>query len=650
MRNSSKLLKSIEIWIKNEGEYGAIQRLKAVHQFSVRAILGCSHDRPDIWVCCQPNGLPKVVGYKSYLCFKDRRYAVAILSLTSSYLCLMTEWKIDLASITEGYSGKDVRCFNSEVLHQIEILDLPNQKDSFGLGWFLSSKSGPNGRPGWLHWWKDLYALYYTAPHLLPHINFLGKYFKVRARFDKIFKLPRLLRIPFTKMWWFSLDCWRNHELWFHSKLHVLKQPGSKTRIIAIGDVFSQTVLQPIHNHLMKCLRTIPQDGTFDQNAQVERIKKWVRAGLGDDIYSFDLKSCTDRFPINIQMLVISALFGDKVAESWRSIMVDRSFFCENDKNSYRYAVGQPMGLLSSWAAMALTHHVVVRICASRLHIPEASFCSLEYAILGDDIVIGDKRLANEYKRFMNKDLGVKFSMSKSIITRKGFEFAKRLVKNSTEFSPVPANLVIQIQNYPNLLPALVSTLKDRWNFDCDPRLLVHLLPVRERWIGLKLLTCPLWSSELIKSVDLWKISKASLWGLCKQFSVDKENIDRKLERIQNVFDQIETSVPINAVKWINPVTAKRGTYVHRLHLGTRDRNPEVFAGSNFIMHNLTSTVEGVSLSPDDLFVDLSFAKDSPHEKEIRLQLDMSRTLKKAMKHSSVGSFNYYLLHCLYFN
>jgi len=96
----------------------------------------------------------------------------------------------------------------------------------------------------------------------------------------------------------------------------VLKQPGSKTRIIAIGDVFSQTVLQPIHNHLMKCLRTIPQDGTFDQNAQVERIKKWVRAGLGDDIYSFDLKSCTDRFPINIQMLVISALFGEKVAES----------------------------------------------------------------------------------------------------------------------------------------------------------------------------------------------------------------------------------------------------------------------------------------------------------------------------------------------
>lgn len=40
-----------------------------------------------------------------------------------------------------------------------------------------------------------------------------------------------------------------------------------KTRIIAILDYFSQTVLKGLHSYLYRALRKIPQDVTFDQGA-----------------------------------------------------------------------------------------------------------------------------------------------------------------------------------------------------------------------------------------------------------------------------------------------------------------------------------------------------------------------------------------------
>jgi hypothetical protein len=63
--------------------------------------------------------------------------------------------------------------------------------------------------------------------------------------------------------------------------------------------------------------------------------------------------------------------------------------------------------------------------------------------LLGDDIVIANKTVADQYLMIM-KDLGVEINLSKSVISNEGcFEFAKRLVSPSGEISPVgPKNLV----------------------------------------------------------------------------------------------------------------------------------------------------------------------------------------------------------------
>lgn len=109
-----------------------------------------------------------------------------------------------------------------------------------------------------------------------------------------------------------------------------------------------------------------------------------------------------------------------------------------------RYSVGQPMGALSSWAMLALTHHFIVQWAywASRprlaggLLVIDKFFKG--YAVLGDDIVIADGRVAREYVKIMTK-LGVKIGLAKSLVSRKGaLEFAKRFFVSGIDCSPLP--------------------------------------------------------------------------------------------------------------------------------------------------------------------------------------------------------------------
>jgi len=47
-----------------------------------------------------------------------------------------------------------------------------------------------------------------------------------------------------------------------HSKLHFLQDKAGKTRNVAIGDYWSQMALLPLHDSLMKMLKSIKSDCT----------------------------------------------------------------------------------------------------------------------------------------------------------------------------------------------------------------------------------------------------------------------------------------------------------------------------------------------------------------------------------------------------
>jgi hypothetical protein len=124
----------------------------------------------------------------------------------------------------------------------------------------------------------------------------------------------------------------------------------------------------------------------------------------------------------------------------------------------YYYAVGQPMGALSSWAMLAITHHIIVQIAARRTGL--TSWFS-DYAVLGDDIVIADEAVARSYLTIMG-DLGVEINLHKSLVSKIGYaEFAKRLISSSQEVTPVGPSTLSHasrdIRNYIMVLRDLVG-------------------------------------------------------------------------------------------------------------------------------------------------------------------------------------------------
>jgi len=75
---------------------------------------------------------------------------------------------------------------------------------------------------------------------------------------------------------------------------------------------------------------------------------------------------------------------------------------------------------------LALTHHFIVQYAAYKVF-NHVKWFNL-YLVLGDDVVILDKRVASEYLRLMNQ-LAVGVNLSKSLVSPIGFaEFAKRLI------------------------------------------------------------------------------------------------------------------------------------------------------------------------------------------------------------------------------
>jgi hypothetical protein len=99
------------------------------------------------------------------------------------------------------------------------------------------------------------------------------------------------------------------------------------------------------------------------------------------------------------------------------------------------------MGAYSSWAMLALTHHVLVAHAAKRVGFPIGQF--KDYAILGDDIVIAHGAVARSYYLLMT-EIGVKIGLAKSLVSRNGtLEFAKRFFVRGQDCSAVSLKEVL---------------------------------------------------------------------------------------------------------------------------------------------------------------------------------------------------------------
>lgn len=227
-------------------------------------------------------------------------------------------------------------------------------------------------------------------------------------------------------------------------KLAFKEEAAGKLRIFAIADLWTQSLFRPLHDALFKFLRGIPNDATFDQDASFQRCLD--KSVLNRSVYSVDLSSATDRLPIDLQVNILDALSGLKIGALWKSILVDRPYMIRENKyipSGYvYYSTGQPMGCLSSWAMLAVTHHFIMQYCHSEVY--STREWNTDYEILGDDLVIFDTKLFQKYIEVM-KRLDVGINLSKSLISDhlSALEFAKRTGVDGVDVSGISIKQLI---------------------------------------------------------------------------------------------------------------------------------------------------------------------------------------------------------------
>lgn len=248
-------------------------------------------------------------------------------------------------------------------------------------------------------------------------------------------------------------------------RLAFLEEPG-KWRVVALLDYYTQVLMYPIHREIFeKLLQKIPQDGTYDQHKPIRALQRLAVSG-DRKFFSFDLSAATDRLPVVIQEEVLSFLIGKPLANLWRRLLTERDYSCPRKvdnvrlpvgKFGVRYAVGQPMGAYSSWAMLALTHHAIVQYASWKAG--KRSWFE-HYALLGDDVVIADTRVAHAYLEVMRL-LGVEISFAKSLSSKNGsFEFAKRFVYKGKDVSPTTLKHLGVAMTGIMFIPELASSVK----------------------------------------------------------------------------------------------------------------------------------------------------------------------------------------------
>lgn len=388
------------------------------------------------------NGLPRFISIEDRRSIRRGNIEVIQwwLTLFSIYRVIRIPGTLKLSTITEDTSaseyglqmgsnklsyviGKFIDRFDFSIFDK-EVWLLPNEKAS------------PHMRVSWGSWFVTPLIMRLHYPQMYSNfLEYMGESWS-NARFKAYYTMCSNLQVDSIPP---ALPL---------GKLSCKEEAAGKVRVFAMVDIWTQSMLKPLHDFIFKFLKNLPNDGTFDQNLSVLRAKE--KAARFGQSFGYDLSAATDRLPISLQIRILSDLIGSKKAELWGKILVDRDYILSSDEHlgkgvtkSLRYKVGQPMGALSSWGMLALTHHMIVQACYREVYPLTPVTWYSEYELLGDDIVLFDEKVAHAYLQFMDM-IGVGINLSKSVISNNGsFEFAKVSSYKGKTVSAIPWKMFI---------------------------------------------------------------------------------------------------------------------------------------------------------------------------------------------------------------
>jgi hypothetical protein len=379
-------------------------------------------------------------------------------------------------------------------------------------------------------------------------------------------------------------------------RLGFKSEPGGKTRVFAIADYWSQTSLKVIQNSLYNTLRTLSTDATANQD---KGFKSLIEMSIGKSTYCFDLTAASDRLPAGVQAFRLELLGGRALSEAWLSVMTDRSFLVKETGKRLRFEVGQPLGLLSSFPSFSLFHHDIIQFaysrCRAKRGLPLKFFH--DYRLLGDDIVILNKEVADEYQYLIEDVFGLTINKTKSVIgdsKNSQIEFTKRLVLKGKEMSSIKRNILTKndMQSMLELVDILLN--RDFISPDTGHYGLYPFLSSKE---------------QVLFSFMLWVRSgcEAPFTGLTSPCLIERESFNEKLKekRSQNIMAKTALlDKHFNEALPVDVLYKKSSVPYSERALGLGD-----LSGDHLMLHPLVWAINQTGL---DLSIALSTIWDEP--------------------------------------
>lgn len=358
-------------------------------------------------------------------------------------------------------------------------------------------------------------------------------------------------------------------------KLTFIPDKGGKTRSVTMGNYYIQAALRPLHDELMRALRSLECDFTYRTDLVSEHIQMMYAKGY--KAYCFDMTSATDRFPRAFQAEVLSGIYGKEIGDAWSTLMsLPLSF---NGKTVY-FAVGQPMGLLSSFPAFSLSHHFLIRSCFRHYGLTPT------YMSLGDDVVLFEQSdwIASPARLYVDKlaALGVSVAAHKSLLSNENrfvCEFTKRVFTEGSEVTPLGTGLLCNesysVERFTSVAMHLVNTWKETSKERLKHTVLILLRRLSPKKFGdayaFKALTC--YESALSKDIveilysylgfpglDIREVKQLLVLFQAKPLYTSYLNV-RPL-KLREVFEKTRVS---NGWVYAHPLVQKTGIELNKL-------------------------------------------------------------------------------------
>lgn len=243
--------------------------------------------------------------------------------------------------------------------------------------------------------------------------------------------------------------------------IHIPNPGKYKTRAIHLAMSAIQDRCCYIHNRLLSVNRIIPSDCTVDQENGQRFTCKITDPEYREDhgwcnVLAFDWSNATDKMWQWFQEECLKLVFDPIIVEFWHVVSTCQKefYFKDGTRKVYQQINGQPQGLLGSFDAFSLAHHIIMLMTMNMSHLTEYRGSDF-YRVLGDDSIISsitydpNNEVGNNYVDICAwANMEIERSKSIEILSNNKValvDFAKVKVLNGKYFSPIPSRLANRI-------------------------------------------------------------------------------------------------------------------------------------------------------------------------------------------------------------